>query len=540
MNGISRRRFLGYVGGLASASMAPITLLSDPRQAIADAAPDPGTQAVLKDIEAMIEKWAKEGAQFAVDKLPPDDEAQWWRLIDFYFPRRDIGGPVPYCTSVNSANLCPSLRYVDEMVQWVENVLARDISFPLRGELATASQAYALDAIKTWIGLSASTCAPRCLLALTRNTTEGNNILNNGLVDSGFLDPARDNVVVWDQNHPTNYQAWKYRKATKKWGTDSIRIIGTDLFAQQPSGNTRIPSDPQSIDPIIKALDATMNRNTRVVSLSWQSNECGMLLPMAELVEFIRAKYGERVHIHADAAQTLGVLDLELGAVGVDSIAGSFHKWPCGPKMVGLLYMRADDHHPAERVLPNNWGYDEYIKTPEEYGYDPAEGEIDSDTKRYSYLGQQNDATLVATWITALFHTGRLHPNVNPKVIEDRIAHLGNLTKDALYDALPNVFKGFNEKTAYQYIATPTSTASMRSSVFLFKAPKGIDPGDVMRHVYSQHGYAIAALAGLLRIAPTINNTKADIDGVVKAVIDVITKMNKGKLPNNTHRRGYA
>ncbi|WP_126456863.1 aminotransferase class V-fold PLP-dependent enzyme [Sulfuriflexus mobilis] len=539
MNGITRRRFLGYIAGLASASSVPLTLLSDPRQAIAGVAYNPGSSSVLKDIEDMINQWSMEGAQrFAGDKLEPSNELQWQRLIDFYFPPRDKTGPVPYCTSVNAANLCPSLRYVDEMVQWVDNVLARDISFPLRGELATASQAYATDAIKTWIGQGASTCAPPCLMALTRNTTEGNNILNNGLVDSGYFNPSQDNVVVWDQNHPTNFQAWKYRKATKKWDDGSVRIIGTDLFAQQPSSNMRIPSDPQSIDPIIKALDTAMDKHTRVVSLSWQSNECGMLLPMGDVVEFIRKKYGNNVHIHADSAQTFGVLDLKLGGLDVDSIAGSFHKWPCGPKMVGLLYMRADNS-PAERFLPNNWGYDEYIKTPEDYGYDAAKGEIDADAKRFSYLGQQNDATLVSTWITALFHTGRFHPNVNPKVIENRIAHLGNLTKDALYAGLPQVIKDFKERP-YYYIATPTTHASLRSSVFLFKTPPGIDPGSVMQHVYTEHGYAIAALAGLLRIAPTINNTKTDIDNVVKAVIDVIKKMQKGKLPKNIHQRSYA
>lgn len=539
MNGISRRRFLSYVAGLASASMAPITLLSDPRVALADVPLRSDTNSVLVDIEALIAKWAKEGAQFAGDKLAPDNEIEWGRLIHFYFPPRNVAGPVPYCISVNAANLCPSLRYVDEMVQWVENVLARDISFPLRAELATASQARALDAIKTWIGQGASACAPPCLMALTRNTTEGNNILNNGLVDSGFFNPSSDNVVLWDQNHPTNYQAWQYRQATKKWGRGAVRIIGTDLFAQQASDPSRIPSDPQSIDPILKALDAAMDKNTRVVSLSWQSNDCGMLLPMHEVVKFIRAKYGERVHIHADSAQTLGVLDLQLGGLEVDSIAGSFHKWPCGPKMVGLLYMRADNN-PAERFVPGTWGYDEYIQTPEGYGYDPVKGEIDKDAKRYSYLGQQNDATLVSTWISALFHTGHFHPNVSPKVIEARIAHLGNRAKYHLYKHLPTLFKGFNDKTAYQYITTPTTRADLRSSVFLFKAPKGIDPVSVMQHVYSKHGYAIAALAGLLRIAPTINNTDDDIEGAVKAVIDVIVNMKKGTLSNVTHDRGYA
>ncbi len=540
MNGISRRRFIGYMAGLASGAAAPFTLLAEPRQVNAAVGFDPGSLSVLKQIEGIINQWAKDGAElFAQDTLEPGNQVNWRKLIDFYFPHGVDTSPVPRCTSVNAANLCPSLNHVDTMVKWIQDVLACDISFPLRAELATASQARAVEAIKTWIGQGGSNVVAPHLIALTRNSTEGNNILNNGLVDSGYFDPSKDNVVVWDKNHPTNYQAWKYRRSVNKWKAGAVRTIATDMFAQQPSRAQNIPSDPQSIDSILRALDAVMDKNTRVVSLSWQSNECGMLLPMREIVEFIRKKYGESVHIHADSAQTFGVLDLRLAEVGVDSIVGSFHKWPCGPKMVGLLYLRAENT-PAEHFVPSIWGYDEYIKTPQDYGYDPDQGEIDSTAKRFTYLGQQNDATLVSTWITALFHTGRFHPHLNPRVIEDRIAYLGDLTKNTLIANLGRVIKDFDKSKPYKHIATPTSLDSLRSSVFLFKTPEGIDPGSVMQHVYTEHGIAIAALDGLLRIAPTINNSESDIDDAVEAVIDVIKNMQQGKLPINIHKRHYA
>ena len=62
-----------------------------------------------------------------------------------------------------------------------------------------------------------------------------------------------------------------------------------------------------------------------------------------------------------------------------------------------------------------------------------------------------------------------------------------------------------------------------------------------MRNVYySEHKYAIASLEGLLRVAPTINNTADDVRGVVDAIVDVIQAMRQGKLPNHTHRRRYS
>jgi len=177
-------------------------------------------------------------------------------------------------------------------------------------------------------------------------------------VTSGFLDPQKDNIVVWDVNHPTNYDAWMYRKATQGWAKDSVRTLQTKMFAQTVTAEERqqgmLPSDPQSEDDIIAALKALVTPQTKLVTLSWQSNECGMLLPMDRIVHELRA-INKDIFIHADSAQTFGVLDLQLGKIDVDSIAGSFHKWPCGPKMVGILYMN-NKRGAADRFTPSIWG----------------------------------------------------------------------------------------------------------------------------------------------------------------------------------------
>lgn len=198
----------------------------------------------------------------------------------------------------------------------------------------------------------------------------------------------------------------------------------------------------------------------------------------------------------------------------------------------------------AKNFIPSIWGYDEYIKTPKDYGYDPEEGKIDPSAKRFSYLGQQNDATLVSTWIAALFHTGFFHPNVSPAKIEARIRYLGDQAKEALYKNLPRIFPEFSPETAYQYIATPTTNKQFRTSVFLFKVPDGIQAGDVMTHVYEKYKFAIANLAvkgnDLLRISPTISNTSCDVHNVVDYIVDVIREMQKGNLPKKNHRRSYS
>jgi hypothetical protein len=42
-----------------------------------------------------------------------------------------------------------------------------------------------------------------------------------------------------------------------------------------------------------------------------------------------------------DGACTFGMLDLDLTDVQPDFFTGSAHKWPCGPKEVGVLYVNA-------------------------------------------------------------------------------------------------------------------------------------------------------------------------------------------------------
>ncbi|MEA4856856.1 aminotransferase class V-fold PLP-dependent enzyme [Solidesulfovibrio sp.] len=541
MSQFTRRKFIGVALGAGGAALLPgIAFTSSPAEARKTPARKE-TGSALARIRAAIEQWRVDGRLFAADSLAADDNAQWDKLVRHYFDREAYTS-----ISVNSANICPSMRPVTAMVDLVGRLLAGDLSFPMRGELADASLVHGLGAVKDWLGLGNIKTQADFLLALVANSTEGNNFINNGLVSSGFFDPQKDNVVVWDVNHPTNYDAWFYRKATQGWGKDSVRVLRTKMFAQKVTDEEAkagmLPSDPASEDDILAALRQVVDNNTKIVTLSWQSNECGMLLPMKRIVDELRS-INKAIYIHADSAQTFGVLDLRLDEVGVDSISGSFHKWPCGPKMVGILSMN-NRTGAAEKFTPSIWGYDEHINTPADYGFPAESGTIDPNAKRFSYLGQQNDATLVSTWMAALFHTGHFHPGVTPAKIEARIHALGGKVQQALFRNLPKLFPDFTEKTAYRFITTPTANDKLRSSVFLFRTPDGIGAGDVMKHVYEKHRFAIANLKvkghDLLRISPTFCNTAGDVEGVVEAVVDVVKAMRGNKLASNVETRTYA
>src|SRR5688572_5004482 len=56
-------------------------------------------------------------------------------------------------------------------------------------------------------------------IAIVRNASEANNIVSNGL-------PLRagDEVLLFDQNHPTNNVAWEVRKARHGYTTRRVGI----------------------------------------------------------------------------------------------------------------------------------------------------------------------------------------------------------------------------------------------------------------------------------------------------------------------------
>src|SRR5436190_12896899 len=296
-----------------------------------------------------------------------DGEA-YWTLVRSHFPFSEQRVPM------NAANLCPSPRAVSDRAAELTRDMDVDCSARNREKFAGMLED-SRSRIAGQLGVSPDE------IALVRNTSEANNLINNGLPLK-----AGDEAVIWDQNHPTNNVAWDVRAA--RYGI-LIKRVST-------------PASPQNASELVDAFARALTPRTRVLSITHVSNLTGIRRPAKQLCEMARAR---GIHAHVDGAQTWGALDVNLRDLGCDSYSSSGHKWFLGPREVGLLYVRKDR---VVDIWPNTvapgWGDD---AIPDVVG-----------ARKFESLGQRDDAKLAALRTAADFHAAIGVPKVAARVVE--------------------------------------------------------------------------------------------------------------------------
>ncbi len=152
-------------------------------------------------------------------------------------------------------------------------------------------------------------------VVLTSGGTEANNLAVKGAAWAG---KARGNrlVVSAIEHHAVGHAA----QHLAKWGFE---------VAWAPVDGTG------QVDP--EALDALLDERTILVAVMLANNEVGTIQPIREIAGRVRSRRG--IHLHVDAVQAAPYLDLDVAALGADTVAISAHKFE-GPKGVGALWVR--------------------------------------------------------------------------------------------------------------------------------------------------------------------------------------------------------
>ena len=229
------------------------------------------------------------------------DEKYWLTVRDQFLMPRDLG-------VMNAANLCPSSAPVLKALYDITKDMDANPSGQNRRKLTEGKEA-TRRALAEFLRVTPEE------IVITRNTSEANNTVSNGLDLK-----AGDEVVIFADNHPSNNAAWKNK--SERWG---FKV--TELAVPNPH-----PGAEYYVDAVTKAITP----RTKLIAITHVTNVNGDLFPAKEICRVAR-EHG--VLCHLDGAQSFGLLDVDLSDIKPDFYSGSGHKWPCGPKEVGVLFV---------------------------------------------------------------------------------------------------------------------------------------------------------------------------------------------------------
>ncbi|HEY7004521.1 MAG TPA: aminotransferase class V-fold PLP-dependent enzyme [Gaiellaceae bacterium] len=170
-------------------------------------------------------------------------------------------------------------------------------------------------------------------VALTNSTTEGCNVVVNGL----GIGPG-DEVVTTDSEHPGLFGALVASGA-------DIRIAEVRDLA---------------VAEVAEALSGAITARTRLVALSHVSWLTGAAFPVAELA-------GRGTPLLLDGAQAAGAIPVDVHALGCDFYTVSAQKWLLGPDVTGALYVRPERVEELRMAMPSYGGWD----FGDDYTYEP-------------------------------------------------------------------------------------------------------------------------------------------------------------------------
>ena len=359
----------------------------------------------------------------------------------------------PELTVLNAANLCPSPGPV---LKTVYDYTKRLDSEPLPSYRAEMREVKELTRKQLAEYLRVT---PEEIL-ITRNTSESNNWVSNGL-DLG----SDDEVVIFSDNHPSNNEAWKER--SKRFGFTVKEVP---------------PLNPHpGFDYYLEAFEKAMTPRTRVLSFTHLSNTVGDLFPAKELCGMAR-KRGILTLI--DGAQSFGLLDVDLSDIQPDFYTGSAHKWPCGPKETGVLFVNGSVH---DKFWPSVYS-----------AYKGSDGLA----KTHEGLGQRDTPALYAFGQQIEFLR-----KIGQEKIEERS---GDIATEIIEEL---------QKTKGVYIYTPDERA-LRSAVVTFR-PANLEPAKVVKAL-EEDGIVAANLGGEnwagVRFSPHFYNSNSDVERAIGAI----------------------
>lgn len=300
-------------------------------------------------------------------------------------------------------------------------------------------------------------------LIVTRNTTE-----SLDLIIGGYPWKAGDEAVMANQDYGAMLNMFK--QVEKRHGV--IRKL------------IDVPMNPTSDEEVVKAYEAAITENTKLLMVCHLVNITGHILPVKKICEMAHAR---GVQVMVDGAHAFGQINFSIKDLDCDYYGTSLHKWLSVPLGAGFLYVKKD-------VIGDIWPlFAEDDRAPDD--------------------------------ISRLNHTGT-HPVHTDLAILDAIDYhnvIGGKRKEARLRFLQNYWTDKVRGLSHVILNTPET--SSRSCAIANVGVRNMKPADLAKTLLEEYKVWTVAIdrSGVhgCRITPNVYTTTTELDAFVDALKDM-------------------
>ncbi|HIC15570.1 MAG TPA: aminotransferase class V-fold PLP-dependent enzyme [Gemmatimonadetes bacterium] len=305
-------------------------------------------------------------------------------------------------------------------------------------------------------------------LCVTRNTTEGLNIVMNGLTwEEG------DEIITCDLEHssvliPSYYQQHRHGAVVK-------------VLQFNPNENR---------ESILEKISDAITDRTKMVFLSHVEYSTGLRMPVKEIRQLTKSR---EIFMLLDGAQSAGHIALDMKDLDCDFYSIPGQKWLLGPEGVGALYIRQDL---ISQVQPTFVAGRSSLSPGNPYGFEPNVESMDK------FLLTSTSVALQAGALEAI----RFVNDPGVAAIEERGLDLSTILKQALVDV-----PGIN-------LLSPMDRQDSTGLVSL--TVDGMTPEEAVNRLWQEHRIVCRQVSFPpgLRISLHFFNTEEEVEQVVEAL----------------------
>jgi selenocysteine lyase/cysteine desulfurase len=316
-------------------------------------------------------------------------------------------------------------------------------------------------------------------IALTDSTTMG-----LGLLYGGLRLEEDDEVITTTHDFYSTHESLRLRALRTGAQVRKVRLYQ----------NARATS----VDELVSAVRRAVTPKTRVVALTWVHSSTGVKLPIRAIADVLPT----RVVLCVDGVHGFGVEAATPRQLGCDFLASGCHKWLFGPRGTGMIWGRAEAWDAVTPTIPT----------------------FDGRAFRPWMEGRAPDLPRSAAMTPGGFHTFE-HRWALAEAFDFRRRIGRGRTATRTHQLAQRLKNGLAEIKRVRLV-TPQS-AALSAGIVCFEMD-GQEPFDLVERLYARHRIVASVTPyanRYVRLGPSILNTPAEVDRVVRAVASSRTRL---------------